>query len=140
MFEATLFVCTNTMNLWQAFGIVTTRGYILDFEGQAGGNSDAADATWLWDVQERGKKEFKDNPLAKNLYTFFKDEKICFGLDGGFKHPTHGTAQEFDVFEIRHSNVKVCAFIVQLNCPGSPNSILIQRLLVNTKSNSCQLD
>ena len=104
IFEATWFVCINIVYLWQAFGIVTTRGYILDFEGQAGGNSDASHGTWLWDVQERGKKEFEDDPSAKHLYTFFKDEKICFGLDGGFKHPTQGTAQEFDVFEIRHSN------------------------------------
>ena len=86
---------------------MTTRGYILDFEAQRGGNSDCSDAAWLWEVEERGKEEFEKDSEAKNLYTFFKDENICFGLDGGFKHPSHGTAQEFDVFQIRHSRLKV---------------------------------
>ena len=88
----------------------------MDFEGQRGGNQACSDATWLWEIIERCKAELAKNPDAKNFYTFFKDLNICFGLDGGFKNPTHGTAQEFDVFQIQHSSLKVinCFCAVQM--------------------------
>ena len=79
----------------------------MDVEAQRGGNNDCSDATWFWDVIERGKEEFQRDGSARNFYSFFKNLKVSFGLDGGFQNPTHGTALEFDVFQIQHSHFKV---------------------------------